>query len=300
MSRSWDLYRSFLAILRSGSLSGAARQLGLTQPTLGRHLEQLEQELGIPLFLRSPAGLTATPAAMGLISLAEAMESAAFALERGATADSEQVAGTVRITASEIIGAEILPAIFGKLQSNHSQLRIELSVTNLNQNLLRHDADIAVRMTVPEQGALIAKNLGNIPLGLFAHASYLKGRMPPSNLSDLTRHCVVGFDKDMPAGFINSFGVKITREMFTYRCDNHLAQLAALRAGLGIGICQVPLASRDKHLIRVLPKIALSLPLWVVMHEDQRRSLRIRKVYDGLVAGLSSYLAEGGRSPAKA
>lgn len=159
MAVSWDLYCSFLAVSREGSLTRAARRLGLTQPTLGRHLEQLERGLGTSLFVRSPKGLAPTPMALALLKTAEAMEAAAEAFERNAVAELEDLSGVVRITASEIVGIEVLPPRLSELAARHPRLVIELSISNANQDLLRRDADVAVRTVRPSQVALIAQSV---------------------------------------------------------------------------------------------------------------------------------------------
>ena len=166
---SWDLYRSFLGVLREGSLSGAARALGITQPTAGRHIAALEEVLGTALFTRSQAGLMPTEVAAGLRAYAEAMESTAAALERAATGHGEDVRGVVRISASEVIGVEVLPPILARLRERNPELKVELVVTNQVQDLLRREADIAVRMMRPRQEQLVARRVGQITLGLHAH-----------------------------------------------------------------------------------------------------------------------------------
>lgn len=289
---SWDLYRSFLAILRDGSLSRAARSLGLTQPTLGRHVLELERALGMSLFTRSPAGLAPTEAALDLRPYAEALEASAHALLRAASSARDEVRGVVRVTASEIVGIEVLPPILAALRAAHPALAVELVVSNRNEDLLRRDSDIAVRMVPPTQGALLARRIGAIELGLHAHPSYLARAGKPRSIADLERHTLIGFDQ--PSLFARgvSFGNQaVTREMFALRTDNDLAQLAAIRAGYGIGVCQAPLARRPPELVRLLPS-AFSLPLecWVVVHEDQRAVPRCRVTFDALVEGLGAYL----------
>jgi DNA-binding transcriptional LysR family regulator len=290
---SWDLYRSFLAILRHGSLSGAARSLGLTQPTLGRHVIELEQRLGLALFTRSPAGLTPTASSLELRPYAEALEASAQALLRAASGSQHEVRGAVRITASEVISVEVLPPILAQLRAAHPALVIELVVSNRNEDLLRRDADIAVRMVRPTQSALLARRIGAIELGLHAHPAYLARAGTPRTAADLERHTMIGFDQ--PSHFARGLRIgnrAVTREIFSLRADNDLAQLAAIRAGYGIGICQAPLAHRAPSLVRLLPSV-FSAPLecWVAMHEDQRATLRCRVTFDALADGLAAYLA---------
>lgn len=192
----WDLYRSFLAVLREGSLSGAARALGLTQPTLGRHVEALEQTLGLALFTRSGHGLMPTEAALELRPHAEALAASAAALLRAASGRGAGTRGTVRITASEVVGAEVLPPILARLRREHPELVVELVLSNRTEDLLRRDADIAVRMVRPAQEALVARRLGVVELGLHAHQRYLDRCGAPAVLDDLRAHALIGFDRE--------------------------------------------------------------------------------------------------------
>lgn len=288
----WDLIRSFLAVLRQGSLSGAARALRLTQPTIGRHIEQLEASVGATLFLRSPSGLLPTDACAALRGYAEAMESAAEALARAASGSAEQVAGTVRITASEVVGAEVLPPILAALRERHPALVVELVLSNRTEDLLRQEADIAVRMTEPRQDALVVRPLGEVELGLHARAEYLERRGTPQTLDEARRLTLIGPDRAViSASSLKGVTIPITRDLFAFRTDSDLAQLAAIRAGLGIGVCQVPLARRDPALVRVLPHaFAARLPVYLVTHEALRGSGRVRATLDALSQGLAAYL----------
>lgn len=288
----WELYRSYLSVLQEGSLSGAARALGLAQPTVGRHIEALETSLGLSLFTRSQLGLLPTPAALELKPYAEAMSSSAAALIRAAEGYGE-VKGAVRITASEVIGVEVLPPIIAELQRAHPQLRIELSLTSRVQDLLLREADIAIRMTRPTQDALIAQRVGQVALGMFAHERYLRDRAPPKSMSDLAGHALIGFDEE--TAFLRNAQKKWPvwrREAFMLRSDSDLAQLAMIRAGAGIGICQVRVAAREPRLTRLLPdQFDFALETWVTMHEDLRHSTRCKVSFDALARGLAQYMA---------
>ncbi|MGM9481548.1 LysR family transcriptional regulator [Roseateles sp. NT4] len=288
----WDLLHTFLGVLREGSLSGAARLLDLTQPTVGRHVAALEAALGQALFTRSSTGLLPTEAALALRGHAEQMEVAAAALQRAATARGDEVRGTVRVTASEIIGVEVLAGVFAQLREAHPGLVLELALSNQLQDLLRREADIAVRMTPPEQGQLIARRIGSIELGLHARPDYLDRHGRPTSFAEMAGHTLVGFDRVTP--FIRA-GVKrlggLSRDSFALRCDSDLAQLALVRAGAGIGACQVALARREPVLERVLADhFTWPLETWVAMHEDLRQNLACRTVFDALVDGLTRYL----------
>lgn len=295
---SWDLYRSFLAVLRDGSLSAAARSLGLTQPTLARHVAALEEAVGGALFVRSPRGLEPTDAALALKPQAESLEATAAALWRTASGLGDAVRGPVRVTASEIVGARVLPPILARLRARHPELVIELVLSNSLDNLLQRDADVAVRMVEPDQQALVVRKIGSIALGLHAHREYLERQGAPQGLADLAQHSVIGFDRPSPA--IRAMAQRMAQRVpgfletpFALRTDSDLAQLAAIEAGFGVGICQIPLARRNSGLVRLLPdSLELTMGVWVAMHEDLRSTPRCRAVFDGLAHGLSAYVAE--------
>lgn len=291
-SPDWSLFRSFLAVLREGSLSGAGRLLGISQPTLGRHIAALEEALGHKLFTRSPDGLIPTNAAMMLRPKAEALAAAADALLRTASGLSGEDVGTIRITASEIIAAEVIAPILAGMQSNHPGIIVELVVSNQLQDLLRRNADIAVRMAPPQQDALLAKRIGDVELGLFAAPSYLTRRPIPEREADLLDdHLVVGFDTPLPYTRIFELrGQRVTREHFSFRTDSDTGQFAAIRAGCGIGVCHGPLGRRER-LVRVLPEaFSAKVGMWLCMHEDQKAVPQCRLVFDYLADGLRSYV----------
>jgi DNA-binding transcriptional LysR family regulator len=288
----WDLYRTFLAVMEAGSLSGAARALAIAQPTVGRHIEALERALGgDPLFTRSPGGLMPTEAAMALRPHAQAMASAAEALVRTASGANAAVRGTVRVTASEIMGGEVLPAILTDFHETHPEVAVELVLSNRPEDLLRREADIAVRMVRPTQDALLAKRIGTVSVGLFAHRRYLQRHGEPRTLED-PGQVAVGFDRSPSvARAVRALGLPLGRDFFAFRSDSDLAQLAALRAGFGVGGCMYGIARRDPNLVHVLPGIGFEMELWVVMHEDLKSSRRMRAMFDHLVEGLTAYAA---------
>jgi len=289
---SWELYRSFLAVLTEGSLSGAARALAVAQPTVGRHIAALERSLGTPLFTRSQTGLSPLESALSLRTYAEAMSNSVAALERAASSQGPGVRGVVRVTASEVIGVEVLPPIIAHLREQHPELQVELALSNKVQDLLQREADIAVRMTRPTQELLIARRIGHVAVGLHAARQYVKRHGAPVTSADLRRHSLIGFDQ--PTAFIRVAGKSfpaLQREAFAMRADSDLAQLALIRSGAGIGLCQVPIGKRD-GLVRVLPKqFTLQLDTWIAMHEDLRNSPRCRVTFDALVDGLREHVA---------
>ncbi|MCC6522324.1 MAG: LysR family transcriptional regulator [Polyangiaceae bacterium] len=288
---SWDLYEALLAVLREGSLSGAARALGVAQPTVRRQIEALERALGAVLFTRASNGLVPTELALATLPHAEHIASAARALARAVSGGADADHGTVRVTASEVVGAEVLPPVLADLRRAHPRLQIELVATNRTEDILRRDADVAVRMVEPAQAGLVRRRTGKVEVGLYAHERYLAEHPPPKGLDELGRgHFLVGADRSRAlVDALASRGVALGPRDFAFRCDSDLVQLAAVRAGLGIGACQVPLSRAPVRLVRVLPAVAFHLDVWVVMHEDLRASARVRLVFDALAEGLRAY-----------
>lgn len=290
----WTLFRSFLAAVRRGSLSGAASELQLTQPTLGRHIDSLEASLGVPLFTRSRMGLAPTEAALALVPHAESMAAAAAAFARTASGKAEEPRGTVRLTSSEIMGAEVLPPILASFKDHHPDISIELDLDDRQQDLLRRDADIALRMARPVQTALIAKKIGLTQVKLFAHADYFKTREVPTTTDDLAAHTVIGYDTNLRIfELLKAEGLEVPFDMFSIRSDSELAQLALVRAGAGIGGVQIGLARRNPALEPVLHDlVGFSMEMWLAVHEDLKSNLRVRLLFDHLVAHLTDYAAE--------
>jgi DNA-binding transcriptional LysR family regulator len=285
----WALLRSFLAVADHGSLSGAARALQLTQPTLGRHVAELEAQLRTRLFTRSARGLIPTEAALELLPHARLMASTAAALARAASGEAEDERGTVRVAASDIIGAEVLPPIIAAFRRAHPKIEVELVLSNRNENLLQREADIAIRMVRPTQQHLVARKIGDVPVRLFAHRSYVKRHGVPTSLAELRGHDLIGYDR-IPALFEGA-NVIVSAGDFCLRSDNDLAQLALLRAGAGIGGMQTQMGLRDKAMVPVLHRhVVLPLEMWLVMHEDLRESRRVRLMHAFLDERLAAYV----------
>ena len=286
----WDDQRAFLTVLDTGSLSAAARALGLTQPTVRHRIEALERAIGQPLFVRRVNGLAPTPEALGLVGHVRRMAHASEAFRREAKGAASEVAGPVRLSVSDFVGTEVMPPMLAALRERHPRLVVELLLTNANTDLPGQEADVAVRMARPSQNALVARHVGRIPLGFFASPAYLDRNGIPETVADLTRHAMVGPDR-MPAylAILDALGREAGGPLpIALRSDSHPAQLAAVRAGLGIGVVQVPVGARD--LVRVLPdRIVFDLDTWIVAHEDVRRSARIDAVFNHLVEAFRAY-----------
>lgn len=295
---SWDYYRTFLSVMRDGSLSAAAREIGITQPTAGRHISALEQALDTQLFLRTSQGLVPTEAAVALLPYAENLSATSSALIRAASGDIGKIEGAVRISAADIVGVEILPPIIAELQELHPKLEIELSLSDTLEDLLRREADIAIRMIEPVQDAIVMRYVGNLRLGLHATTDYIARHGAPQQALDLYGHKLVGFDRKTPhiRAIIQAMRnttphIPDTEAIpFSIRADSNLAQLALIKAHGGIGMCQIGLANRMGNLLRVVPELEIPLHSWVAMHENLRSSPRCRAVFTALVDGLKAHI----------
>jgi DNA-binding transcriptional LysR family regulator len=289
---SWDLYRTFLAVFREGSFSGAAQAIGISQPTASRHIEALEAALGTRLFKRLPGGLAPTETAHGILPEAETMAAAAAALERASSGGKRGETGVVRLAAAELIGQDVLPGILSPFCARYPGIVLEMKLSNRNEDILRGNADIAVRMIRPAQQALLARRIGEVRLGLFAHRSYVARFGVPKTPADLGSHRLIGFDEDQYILRASDSGTRPpNRGQFGFRCDNAPMQAAALRAGIGIGSLHLNTARRDTDLIRVLEKnFTFTREMWLVMHEDAKTTRRIRLLFDHLAEKLAAYV----------
>lgn len=288
----WTLWQSFLAVVDTGSLSAAATRQGSTQPTLGRHIKALEDDLGVPLFVRTVRGLEPTEAALALVDDARAMGGAAERLALKATGKTETLSGTVRITASVVVANLVLPPMIAQLRQAEPLIQIEIVASDQSQNLLRRDADIALRMFDPTQKSLLARRLGETALGLYGARAYLDHRGRPSSMAELIGHDVIGFDRDdaMLRGYAAN-GFHVTREQFPVRCDDQMVDWHLLLAGAGLGFAQCRLADARPELERVPVSIHLpALPVWLVLHEDVRGNARIRRVADFIATAMTAWL----------
>ena len=289
----WTLVRSFLAALEHGSLLGAARALKSSQPTIGRHIAELESQLGVVLFERGGRGLKPLAMAFKLAESARAMEAGAHQLQRSVSGADDAVRGTVRITASQPVACVLLPPLLAKMQRVLPGVQIELVSSNEVSNLLRREADIAIRMVPPDQAGLVAKRIGKITIGVYAHRDYLQRAGTPQAPADLMQHALLGNDRneDIIRGF-GALGYPMAREQFTFRTDDLMAYWQSVRSGVGIGFVADYLARTDPGVVRLLPMLKIpAIPVWLAVHREIRTSKRIRAVYDFLGDNISQALS---------
>ena len=290
----WNLLRALGAVLTHGSLTQAAARLGTSQPTLSRQIAALESLIGAPLFERGARRLIPTAAALALAEPAARMGAAAQACALAADSahrDADQLAGTVRLTASEVVATQVLPPLLAELAQLHPQIQIELVPGDTLSNLLEREADIAVRMLRPTQGTLITRHIADWPLGFFARPELLAAHGGAPTPQTLHQHRWIGFDQStqMIDGF-RAAGFVVDRRFFAFRSDHQVLNLQAVRAGLGIGVVMVPLARRLPELVPVLQELALPvLPVWLTAHRELRASARLKAVFDFLADGLRDW-----------
>ena len=243
----WNLIRAYLTVAEHGSTLAAARYLDVTQSTISRHLSELERQLSVQLFDRRKTGLALTDKGHELLDVARQMDSLADAMAAQASHYSSTVAGTIRISASEVLAVDVLPFCLPELLRENPNLQIEIVATNDASNLLTREADIALRMFSPTQQDLVAKHLFDVPIDFYAHEDYLNKHGKPETIADMQSHTIIGFD--LNTLFIDSakkMGMKFNRENFKLRTDSILVQNQCAAAGLGVAVMQKPLAENIK------------------------------------------------------
>jgi DNA-binding transcriptional LysR family regulator len=288
----WTLIRSFLAALDHGSLLAAARAIHVSQPTIGRHISELESQLDVVLFERTGRGLLPTHMAERLADSARAMEAGANQLLRSASAETKNVSGTVRITASQTVACVLLPGVLAQMRLVLPDIQIEVLASDAVSNLLRREADIALRMARPDQSSLVAKRIGEVTVCACAHNDYLRRRGIPKQLEDLLNHELIGDDQNdqIIRGFA-AFGYPVGKEQFAFRTDDSMTYWRAVQAGLGIGFVADFMSRTDNQVVPLLPMMKIPpLPIWLTVHREIRTNQRIRAVYDFLAKAIPKAL----------
>ncbi|SMX46577.1 LysR family transcriptional regulator [Actibacterium lipolyticum] len=292
-SLDWSLIQAFLAVAESGSLSAAARAIGVSQPTIGRQIRLMEDALGVQLFLRQPRGFALSETGAALMGPARAMRDAAGAMALTAAGHSQGISGVVRVTASVAVSHYLLPPILAEIRNRHPEIELELVSSDTSENLLFREADIALRMYRPKQLNVVTQHLGDIPLGVYGAKTYLEKAGVPKGIPDLFDHALVGYDRsELIICGMRERGLEADRHAFTTRCDNHAVYWEMVRAGCGLGFGQVPIGDYDPLVERVLPELPVPpLPIWLTAHEAMRQTPRLRRVWDMLAEGLKPHLA---------
>ena len=286
----WSLLRAFLVVAEAGSLSRAAAELDSSQPTLSRQMSELETQIGHALFERTRRGVRLTEAGEALRLPAQRMREHAREWSLAAAGRVTSLAGTVRVTASEMVSAYLLPEVLRDLREAHPEIQIELVPSDKVENLLEREADIALRMVRPTQAALVARKLADLPMHVYAHRDYLKAHGKPT-MANFQSHQWVGFDRSdqMLRGFDAAGYSGVTREFFGFRCDNQIVAWQAVRAGIGLGVGLDVVARQAPELVRVLPEIQIpALPMWITAHRELRGTPRLKLVFEALVSAFKA------------
>ncbi len=291
-SLDWALLPAVLAVAQHGSLSAAARSLGLSQPTLGRQVRAAEDTLGGSLFDRHARGLRPTKLLDTLLPHLRSMQDAAQALQLQAAGQSDSATGTVRLTASHIVSTHLLPTILTRFRADHPGLAVELVPSDATQNLLFHEADIALRMYRPTQLEMVTRHLGDLPIGLYASEAYIARRGRPGTLDELFDHDLIGYDRsDLLTRGFQEFGLSVNRDSFAIRCDDQVAYWQLVVAGAGIGAGQKAVAQNSSHLVELFPDANLPrLPVWITAHERLRHTPKVDALWRAVSVGLARVL----------
>jgi len=287
----WNRARAFLVTAEEGSFSAAARALATTQPTVGRQVAALEQELGVTLFERVGARLKLTAGGLELLEHVRAMGAAANRTSLVATGQSESVEGSVCITASEAIAAFLLPPILQRLRLEHPGISLELVVSNEVRDLQRREADIAIRNIAPTRPDLIARKVGESTAHFYAASNYIERMGPLDSNDDLERVELLGFEdpKYMVDMLQKILGLDCREDQFPVITSNHLVQWELCKQGAGVCMMMVEVADREPEMVRVFPELpSIPVPIWVVCHRELRTSRRLRLVFDWLAEGLAA------------
>jgi DNA-binding transcriptional LysR family regulator len=279
----WNHTRAFLVTAEEGTLSAAAKALGMTQPTLSRQVSALEAETRTTLFERVGQRLVLTDSGLELLEHARSMGNAALQFSLAATGQSQQIEGTVVISASELDAVFRLPKIIAKLRREEPGIDIEVVVTNEPSDLKRREADIAIRSFRPTQNDLIAKKLGEEVIWLYCTQDYLKQLPPLSQTSDLTDLQIIGFDQsNAVSDVLNQNGWNLSKQNFRLITSFQILQLALCKEGLGLIFCPEYVGDKDPILVRAIEHMGpvIQLPVWLVCHQELRTNLRVRRVFD--------------------
>ncbi len=289
----WSLVQTFLAVAEHGSLSGAARALGQSQPTLGRHVKQIEEQLGLEVFIRHSKGLSLNEVGKLLLAPAQRMHEAQRQFALTAAGQDHGLAGTVRLTASEFVSHHVLPGIIAQIRIAEPAIAIELVPSDSTENLLFREADIAVRMYRSKQLDIVTQHIGDVRLGLFASHDYLARAGRPTNAQELMDHDIVGYDKsELILRGMRELGLPATRDWFSVRCDNQTVYWELVKAGCGIGFGQIDLF-RNEPCVELL-ELGIDipgLPVWLAAPQAMHATPRIKKVWHHLQTGLRPFVS---------
>ncbi len=284
----WNQLKAFLETAETGSLSAAARKLGLTQPTLSRQVAAIERQMGVTLFERVGKAMALTPTGLELLEHARAMGAAAEALGLAATGRSQAVGGVVSVSASDAVATHLLPALVSRLRAQEPGIAIEVIASNALSDLLRREADIAIRHVKPDQPDLIARFIREASASFYASEQWVQAHGHPHTAEDAAELPFVGSDRaGQYLGYLRQHGLTLSESNFSCYAEHSVAHWALVRAGMGIGAMMDEIARDTPGIVRVLADVApVRFPIWLVSHRELRTARRIRVVFDALAEGL--------------
>lgn len=284
----WNHIRAFQATVECGSLSAAARSLGLSQPTLSRQVVALEEELRVTLFERVGRQLSLTDSGRALAEHAQQMQRAAVAFQLAASGQSDDLQGTVVVSASDAIAFYVLPPILKRAREVAPSITIEVLASNALSDLRRREADIAIRHVRPEEPELIGKWLREASAGFFASREWVARHGHPRTPADVVGAAFIGADAaGRFAGWLRELGIETTEASFPLRAENSLVAWQLAREGLGIAPIMHEIARDMPDVVEVLNEVPpIRFPIWLVTHRELQTSRRIRIVFDLLCEGL--------------
>lgn len=284
----WNQLKAFLQTAQTGSLSAAARKLGLSQPTLSRQVAAIEQQMGVTLFERVGKSMVLTPTGLDLLEHARAMGSAAEALGMAASGRSQAVGGVVSVSATDAVATYLLPPIVQRLRAQEPGIVVEVIASNAISDLLRREADIAIRHVQPGQPDLIARLVREAQAHFYASEEWVRTHGHPRSAQDAAQLPFVGSDRNgQYLGYLRQHGLNVTEENFSCYSDHTVAHWALVRQGMGIGAMMTEIASNTPGMVRVLDDVpAVRFPIWLVSHRELRTSRRIRVVFEALAEAL--------------
>ncbi|MBB6561866.1 DNA-binding transcriptional LysR family regulator [Acidovorax soli] len=286
----WNQLRAFLETAETGSLSAAARKLGLTQPTLSRQVAAIEQRMGVTLFERVGKAMALTATGLDLLEHARAMGAAAEALGLAATGRSQAVGGVVSVSASDAVASFLLPPLVRRLREQEPGIVVDVIPSNAFSDLLRREADIAVRHAKPEQPELIARLVREASAHFYASEDWVQAHGHPRRAEEAARLPFVGSDRaGRYLAYLQHHGLPVTEANFTAYADHTVAHWALVRQGLGIGAMMEEIAQDTPGVVRVLDEVPpVRFPIWLVSHRELRTARRIRVVFEALAQGLQA------------
>eukprot|EP01041_Mallomonas_annulata_P015997 gene15997-33648_t len=285
----WNQPKALRETADTGSLSAAARKLGLTQPTLSRQVAAIERQMGVTLFERVGKSMSLTPTGLELLEHARAMGAAAEAMSLAATGRSQAVGGVVSVSATDAVAAYLLPPMVRRLREQEPGIAIEVIASNALSDLLRREADIAIRHVKPEQPDLIARLIREASASFYASEDWVRIHGHPRNAEDAAHLAFVGADRSgQYLAYLRQHGLPLSEANFSCYAEHSVASWSLVRQGMGIGAMMDEIARDTPGVVRVLDEVPpVRFPIWLVSHRELRTSRRIRVVFEALAQGLA-------------